>query len=434
MRLTHARRLQLLVLAGSLPGLLVAGLFLGGWSLPVWGRLALVAAALGCLLWGLHGLALRVQHPLQTLANLLAALREGDFSFRARQPQEGDALGEVYRELNTLSGLLQQQRLRALEATALLRAVMEAIDVGIFAFDEEGILRLVNRAGAALLGRVPEALVGATAAELGLGEGLEGASPRLVDLAFPGRAGRFELRRGPFRQGGRPHSLLVLSDLTHTLREEERKAWQRLVRVLGHEINNSLAPIQSLAESLVRILEAQREDWQADTRQGLGIIAGRAQGLGRFMEAYTRLARLPEPRCADVALGPLVRKVAALEPRMIVAVADGPELQLRVDPDQLEQALINLVKNAVEAAQITGGSVTLGWSATALAVELCVEDEGPGLPEDANLFVPFFTTKTGGSGIGLLLSRQIAEQHGGSLTLVNRKDREGACAILRLPR
>jgi len=429
-RLPHDRRLQLLALLGGLPALLVAGSFLLrtpgsiAWKLPVIAAIALP--------WWLAAGALQARaiKPLQTLLNLLGALREGDFSFRARHPRKGDALGEVYLELNTLSDLLQHQRVRTLEATALLRAVMAEIDVAIFAFDEDHMLRLVNRAGETLLGQVQERILGQSAAELKLQEALLGSEERLLDLPFPGRPGRYELRRSAFRQGGRPHQLLVLSDLTRPLREEERKAWHRLIRVLGHEINNSLAPIHSLSESLVRIIGMQEEGWLEDAKQGLGIIASRSQGLQRFMEAYTRLAKLPEPRKGDVAVGPLVHKVAALE--SAVSVIEGPELSLRADGDQLEQVLINLLRNAVEACAETGGGATILWREAPDCVEILLEDEGSGLPTGGNLFVPFFTTKPKGSGIGLVLSRQIAEAHGGSLILENRSPK-GARAILRMP-
>jgi PAS domain S-box-containing protein len=337
----------------------------------------------------------------------------------------------VYHELNVLSELLQQQRMKAMEATALLRAVMTEIDVAVFAFDGEGLLRLVNRSGAGLLGSPQERLLGRPAADLGLAEALEGEASQLADMAFPGRAGRFDLRRGTFRQGGRAHRLLVLSDLTRPLREEERKVWHRVIRVLGHEINNSLAPIQSLSESLIRILERQDEDWMDDARQGLGIIASRAQGLGRFMEGYTRLARLPEPRKAPLDLESLARRVAGLEQRREVRVLPGPAVTLQADGDQIAQALINLVRNAVDAGG-EGEPVELRWTVQGQAVEILVEDRGQGLPSGGNLFVPFFTTKSGGSGIGLVLSRQIAEAHGGSLVLANREE-GGARAILRLP-
>jgi len=430
LRLSHDRRLQALALLGGLPAVLVAGLFIFFTQGSLVWKLPLVAAVLLPLWFFAAALRRRAVQPLQTLSNLLGALREGDFSFRARHPKEGDALGEVYLELNTLSDLLQHQRIRTLEATALLRSVMAEIDVAIFAFDEAQTLRLVNRAGEALLGAPQERILGQSAADLKLQEALGGEEARLLDLAFPGRPGRYELRRTSFRQGGRPHQLLVLSDLTRPLREEERKAWQRLIRVLGHEINNSLAPIHSLSESLVRILELREEGWQEDARQGLGIIGSRAQGLRRFMDAYTRLARLPEPRKSEVAVGPLVRKVAALEPKAIAA--GGPELLIEADGDQLEQVLINLLRNAVEACAETGGAATLSWREEAGGVEFLVEDEGCGLPTGGNLFVPFFTTKPTGSGIGLVLSRQIAEAHGGSLRLENRSPR-GARAILRMP-
>ena len=431
--MTHDRRLQALALLGALPALALAWVLL--WHQP-WHPVLKVLLLLVCVLAvgaAARGVRLRVLRPLQTLSNLLGAIREGDYSFRARESSHGDALGAVYHELNTLSELLQQQRMKAMEATALLRAVMGEIDVAVFAFDGAGALRLVNRAGAALLGAAQERLLGRPAVELGLDAALEGEPARLADMAFPGRAGRFDLRRGTFRQGGRAHQLLVLSDLTRPLREEERKVWHRVIRVLGHEINNSLAPIQSLSESLIRILERQEEDWMDDARQGLGIIASRAQGLGRFMEGYTRLARLPEPRKTALDLEPLLRRVAGLEQRQQVQVVQGPAVTLQADGDQLAQALINLLRNAVDAAEGSAEPVVLSWAVQGPAVAILVEDRGQGLPTGGNLFVPFFTTKSGGSGIGLVLSRQIAEAHGGSLVLANREDGAGARAILRLP-
>jgi PAS domain S-box-containing protein len=431
--MTHDRRLQFRSFLGALPALVLAGLLLWRTPWPGTVKAALMLCAVWCAWFAARGIRARVLRPLQTLSNLLAAIREGDYSFRAKEPAHADALGSVYHELNTLSELLQQQRMKATEATALLRAVMTEIDVAVFAFDGDGALRLVNRAGAALLGSPQERLAGRPAQELGLAEALEGEPAQLADLAFPGRSGRFDVRRGTFRQGGRAHRLLVISDLTRPLREEERKVWHRVIRVLGHEINNSLAPIQSLSESLIRILERQGEDWMDDARQGLGIIASRAQGLGRFMEGYTRLARLPEPRKAAVDLEPLVRRTALLEQRAEVRVLPGPPVTLRADGDQIAQALINLVRNAVDAAENPPEPVTVRWALQGAAVEILVEDRGQGLPSGGNLFVPFFTTKSGGSGIGLVFSRQIAEAHGGSLILANREDGAGARAVLRLP-
>jgi len=379
-----------------------------------------------------------VVRPLQTLANLLGALREGDFSFRLRGSRGEDALGEVVVEVNQLAATLREQRLGALEATALLRKVMEEIDVAVFAFDGENRLRLVNRAGERLFAQPAERLLGRSALELGL-EGALREQTQVLELTFAGGAGRFETHRGTFRQGGLPHQLLVLTNLSRALREEERQAWQRLIRVLGHELNNSLAPIRSIAGSLESLLsrEALPDDWQGDARRGLGVIRARSESLSRFMEAYARLARLPAPQLQPVQIGTVVRRVAGLETRVPVSLQPGPELELKADPDQLEQLLINLVKNGADAVleSASGGGVRVGWHHVARTrlVELFVEDDGPGLPNTANLFVPFFTTKPQGSGIGLVLSRQIAEAHGGSLRLENRSEARGGRALLRLP-
>lgn len=373
--------------------------------------------------------------PLQTISNLLSALSEGDYSIRARGAKADDALGEVILEVNALGETLREQRLGALEATTLLTTVMALIDVAVFAFDGDERLRLVNRAGERLLQQHAERLSGMTAAELKLADYLHGESVRIVETEFPLGRGRWEIRRSLFRERGLPHQLLVVANLSRALREEERAAWQRLVRVLGHELNNSLAPIKSIAGSLESLLsrEPKPADWRADVQQGLAVIAKRSESLSRFMSAYARLARLPAPVFRAVEVAALIRRVAGLETRLNLSLRSGPELTIEADEDQLEQLLINLLRNAVDAALETGGGVSLSWRETASALEILIEDEGPGLSNTSNLFVPFFTTKPNGSGIGLVLSRQIAEAHGGTLTLENRQHAKGCAARLTLP-
>src|SRR5438094_1256972 len=313
---------------------------------------------------------------------------------------------------------------------------MSEIDVAVFTFDPRRHLRLVNRAGETLLGQSMDKLLGKTASELSLDTCLEVSEDEPLTLNFPGGSGRWGVRRSTFREKGLPHELLVLTDLSRTLREEERRAWQRLVRVLGHEMNNSLAPIKSLAASLESLLrrDPPPADWKDDARTGLSSIASRADSLSRFLQAYTRLTKLPPPQKQDVDLAELVQRVVDLEPRLNVKVMAGPKRKIHVDAAQLEQLLINLVRNAVDAALETHGNVAIGWRETGDSVEIFIEDEGPGIMNTANLFVPFFTTKPDGSGIGLALSRQIAEAHGGSLSLTNRQNHSGAVALLCLPR
>jgi PAS domain S-box-containing protein len=378
----------------------------------------------------------RVIRPLQTLSNLLAALGEADYSTRARGARPDDSLGLAYWEVNQLTDILRVRRLESVEAEALLGRVIAEIHSAIFAFDGLGAVRLVNRAGEALMGKSAADLTGRAAADLELARYLEGADERIEEVIFPGQAGRWEIRRRQFRQGGRPHQLLVINDLSAVLREEERLAWRRLVRVLSHEINNSLAPIKSIAESLRGVLEREggRRAGSSDDdfARGLAIIADRSESLRRFMASYARLARLPPPTIGPVVVNDLAHRVAALDRRRPVRVREGPDIVIRADADQMEQLLINLISNAVDATLETDGEVTVTWTVERSAVEIRVDDEGLGLPDPANLFVPFFTTKPGGSGIGLVLSRQIAEAHGGTLTVGNRTDRSGCTARLRL--
>ena len=432
--LGHEGRVVLLAVLAGLPGSAIAlwMLWSGDFSSKVqWTLTVLIAGAwLGCA----FAVRERVVFPLQTLSNLLGALREGDFSVRGRSPRPDDALGEVMREINTLGSTLREQRLGAMEATTLLRTVMREIAVAIFAFDEHQRLRLVNRAGERLLAAPAERLLGQTAGDLQLEMCLDGPAVTTLQTVFPGGVGRWGVRRTRIREHGLPLELVVISDMTQALSEQELHAWQRLVRVLGHELNNSLTPIKSIAGSLESIVARQPlpDDWRDDMRRGLSVIMSRSDSLSRFIGAYARLAKLPRPQLQLLSVADCVGRAVSFETRLPVTVVAGGNFTIHGDPDQLEQVLINLLRNAADASLTTNGSVSVGWQRDTM-LEIWVKDEGPGLSSTANLFVPFFTTKPGGSGIGLVLSRQIAEGHGGALSLENRNDGPGCIARLRLP-
>jgi len=340
-----------------------------------------------------------------------------------------------------------------------LRRVVEEIDAPLFTFDPDQVLRLVNSAGERLLQQPSVRLLGRTAEEIGLARCLTVENETVVPLPFQTLNARWMVRRSSFRQKGVPHSLIVLSDVSRALREEERSAWQRLIRVLGHELNNSLTPIKSIAGSLsTQIAGAVTDAGQRqDFKRGLEIIETRADNLNRFLQAYRQLAQMPPPALRRTALAPMIERVAGLETRLPVQVASGPAIELNVDPDQLEQMLINLVRNAVEAAlepgraaglpnnagqpnnnegvasQAEDPQVVIRWDASEKDLILTVEDNGPGLLNPSNAFIPFYTTKPAGSGIGLALSRQIVEAHGGSIELLNRREK-GCQAKVTLPR
>jgi nitrogen fixation/metabolism regulation signal transduction histidine kinase len=424
-------------------------LWLEPWSLATKGTLVFFEL----FAWWLFAMALQehATRPLQTLANVVAALREEDYSFRARNAVPEDALGELSLEVNALADMLSDQRIRAMEAIALLRRVVEEVETPLFTFSPSLVLQLVNSAGERLLQQPSVRLLGRTAAELGLEDCLtvdNGAT-----LALPGSAqARWLVRRSSFRQKGVPHILVVLSDVSRVLREEERNAWQRLVRVLGHELNNSLTPIKSIAGSLnarvsgMKLSPEERQDFS----RGLEIIETRTASLNRFLQAYRRLAQMPAPVLRKTALAPLVTRVANLETRLAVTIVGGPNVELTVDSDQLEQMLINLIRNAVEAAMdpawaapVPDGAppthhsepeVMLSWRTTDRETVITIEDNGPGLLSPDNLFTPFYTTKVSGTGVGLVLSRQIAEAHSGLVELSNHPSQRGCVATIVLPR
>jgi nitrogen fixation/metabolism regulation signal transduction histidine kinase len=418
----------------SLPTLLLAGVLLYQEKISSGAAILIACCLLLYLLLIAAALLETLVRPLQTLSNVVASLREGDYSFRARGAGSRDALGELASEVNALADLLQKQRVRSLEATALLGRILEVMHAPLYAFDRENVLQLVNVAGTVLLNRPYARCFGHSAAELGLDDLLR--SPDQTIHSFGEKATRWLLRKTTFRQDGVPHTLLLLADVSVPLQEEEQAAWKRLIRVLGHELSNSLAPIKSIAGSLLARVDSMEGDADTirDFRRGLGVVESRADALHRFVQSYRLLAQLPPPHLKLVPLQPLLERVVLLEQRLAVELDSGPAVTLHADPDQLEQMLINLLANAVDATLANNSqSVSVGWRVADSMAWVTIEDAGMGIANTENLFVPFYTTKPKGSGVGLALAQQIARAHGGEIRLINRDEGDGARATVRLP-
>jgi two-component system, NtrC family, nitrogen regulation sensor histidine kinase NtrY len=405
----------------------------------------LEGAAFTLISWiGLSFLARdRVIYSLRVLANVISSIKEEDFSFRATKAVavEGDAFGELAIEINALAQALEEQRLGALEGASLLRKVMTNAGAAIFAFTPDARVYLVNKAALELLGCHEEQVLGRTASELGIEDLLAGQLSETITRAFGLVEKRWLLRRTWFRQHGIQHRLVLLSEASEALRAEERSAWQRLIRVLSHEINNSLAPIKSITHTLSRmpIISVLPADAKEQMSYGLEVIGSRADSLNRFLQSYAQLAKLPQPNKQVFELGELVHHVSNMESRVAVTVQGGSNVRVNLDRAQMEQAFINLIKNAADAVLAANqpepwpDSIVISWGVSASNLEIFIRDRGVGIQTTENLFVPFYTTKQTGTGIGLILCRQILENHGGQLAIRNRTDGIGCEVILRIP-
>ena len=453
-RLRFEVRLAALILALALPALILASVALYLWhaSVLIWGCVLVVLILL--LAWLGSAVFQHIVRPLQTLSNVVAALRENEYSFRAREIGQGDALGDLAAQLNELAGDLRVRRHRESETFALLERVVESMELPVFAFNAAADLQLTNPAARKMLQLPANSMLHRSASSLGLTEILHCADNSVVTLTMHGREGRWMVRRSKFYQDGMPHTLLLLSDVSGVLREQERQAWQRLIRVLAHEVNNSLTPIKSIAGSLrSRMMRnyappaSDARSWvegvkpevnPVDMEHGLAIIEERAESLNRFLQAYSQLAKLPPPVKSVSAAAPLLERVCHLETRAKVALEVAEDVEIYADAAQLEQALINLVRNAVDAAMQahddkTAVRVVVVCGRQSDSIVILVEDNGTGLANPANLFVPLYTTKPGGMGVGLILALQIIEAHGGTLTVANRNDGPGCRAEIHLP-
>jgi two-component system, NtrC family, nitrogen regulation sensor histidine kinase NtrY len=395
-----------------------------------------VAIAVVCAAWivivsgAVRGELLR---HVRTLSNLVESIRTQDFSMKGAGARESGELAELYQQVNSLTDDLKSSRQAEQELLSVLDKVVSQINVAIVVCDSHDRIRLVNQLAGALLKSSSEELLGASIADTALAPFLGTTEPRLIDHRFPGAEGRWQITQQHYRHQGQVSRILFIADLRQVLAEEEIAAWQRLIRVIGHEVNNSLTPISSLCQTLTSMLaRPDSAEHAADLREGLGVIAERAKGLQGFISVYARLARLPEPNKVLFPAGDLARKLQVIFAGEPLEIAPFPAVSVFGDPVHLEQALINLIKNALEASP-AAAPVHLSCHADEGRCEFHIVDSGSGLGNPANLFVPFYTTKSGGGGIGLVLCRQIAARHAGRVSLENRLDAPGAIAKLILP-
>ncbi|MCG8526371.1 MAG: ATP-binding protein [Opitutales bacterium] len=427
-------RYSFLMLLPSLISILIL-LWAGDFSLKIW-LTALVFSL--CTAYIFYSWLIRsVFRPIQSATNLISAIREDDYSMKSRPSSTKDALGELYYEIHLLSEGLHREFLKASESEILLKGIMKDVDVAVFAFDGQGSITLINHEGCNLLNTTEEECLGKLASHFKLDELIQQKDQQTVAHTFPARSGRWTIRKSEFREDGIPHTLLLLQDVSKSLREEERLAWKRLIRVMGHELNNSLAPIKSVSGTLNRLVSIHDIDpeLKEDLEDGLEVIKKRTEALSRFVQDYSKIAKLPPPQKTTFNLKKTAERIIELQDFQgsLIELKNCVDLDVYADEAQIEQLLINLTKNAIEANSATGGKTKIAFNIKDSEVVIQITDEGLGLASSDNLFIPFYSTKPGGSGIGLTLSQQIAENHEGSLDLRNREDQSGCIATVRLP-
>lgn len=419
----------LVTLVAAAAGLLVAS---GAPPLAVVAGVAGVGLLLGPWLLG---------RALAPARQTLAALRDGvrgfhdhDFSLHIASTRQ-DELGEVVALYNALADSLFEQKSALLQKEILFDTILQATPIALLLANPRGRIVFANQAarqllagGRSLEGRSWEALLAACpeplAVALGSGKDL------LLPLEHEGEEETFHVARRGFEVNGQRHELHLLQRLTPELRRQEVAAWKRAIRTITHELNNSLAPVTSLSRSVRHLV--RRPGSEERLNAALDVIEERSAHLMSFVEGYARFARLPEPVKTEVAWEPFLREVAEL---YSFRTAEPLPTQLgRFDREQIQQALINLLKNAVEAGGPPEEIVVAVERAGSGGIRLSVSDRGAGLSDDVlrKALLPFYTSKPGGTGLGLPLAREIAEAHGGQLRL-ERRQGGGTTVSLWLP-
>jgi two-component system nitrogen regulation sensor histidine kinase NtrY len=424
------RMVALVVLASAAAAALAVAL--AQW-MPVW--MAALCSALAC--GTLAGLVVwRTFVPLRALIRALtgtvAGYRDGDFSFSISWDRYGD-LVELVNAHNELGQALREQRLSLVQRELLLDTMVQNTPVAMLLLDASRRVVLGNLAarrmlgdGRRLEGRALEELLGE--APPAVGEAFARGADGMFTVGDEDHEDIYHLARRMFRLNGRPHELILLRQMTAELRRQEVQTWKKVIRVISHELNNSLAPIASLAHSGAELL---RRGQLEKLPVALATIEERTRHLEGFLRDYARFAKLPAPRDEPVHLAGFIEKLRTQVPFGIEGVV--PDEVLRFDPAQVEQAMLNLLKNAHESGSPPDG-VSVAVRRIADGWRIDVLDRGTGMNEAvlANALLPFYSTKRSGTGLGLALAREIAEAHGGRIALLNRKD-GGLCVSMVLP-
>jgi len=376
-------------------------------------------------------------YQFRSICNLLDAMIQGDYSLRARTSEGDTALNELVDSVNSLAQRLTKQRTESVESQFLLQTVIKHIDVATIALNDNNEFAFINPAAENLLGLAVNNKEITSSDQLEQLKHLERGCSKVMNLTFNKQQGKFNVHMEEFREEGKQHKLLFLTDVSRLLRVEERNAWQSLVRVISHEINNSLAPIASISETLKRMMSKQQniEMHKENLVDGLSIIAQRANNLTNFVNSYKQIAQLPEPKKSKTNIRELINKVIPLYQNNNIHIIPSDDVSLLIDPVQIEHVLINLIKNAIESVNTTknDGNIEISWKLEQRKFQLFISDQGAGISNESNLFVPFYTTKKQGSGIGLVLCRQILEVHNGQLSLKNKTNETGCLATIDLP-
>jgi PAS domain S-box-containing protein len=394
----------------------------------------------------------KMSSQLRSLANLLTGLSEGDYSMRGVKHQKDGALAELIEQINNLTNTMAEHRFIAHESQLLVTKVIQHIDVAIIAIDQNKHIALLNPAAEKLLATTQKEALGKPLAGYNATELLSIKEQQLIELSFAPQQGNYQVIHDHYREQGQQHDLYFITNVHGLLREHERQAWQNLIRVLSHEINNSLSPIASIASTLK--IQATKQNLDSMYADNLSIISKRASSLKNFIGSYRQISFLPEPQKVSTNLAHIMNQLQPLFPHRKLEFNHSFNRELFIDIVQIEQVMINLIKNADEAMKIveinnyqkpsssfTGDSINKNNSSV-ITIDIYVKqhnvvikitDQGTGIRNSENLFTPFYSTKKQGSGIGLLFSRQIIEAHGGSISMLNRDNVQGCVVKVNLP-
>jgi two-component system, NtrC family, nitrogen regulation sensor histidine kinase NtrY len=385
-----------------------------------------------------------VSNTNRKLTRFLESIKYSDFiSGFAADHKLGNSFKDLNIAFNDVMEAFRKARSEKEESWQYLNTVVQQVRTGILSFDAEGAIQLINTNAKRYIG---------TTTIKNIAE-LSSSNPKLYNVIISVAAGKSELYKAgnelqltvqctELRIRGADVKLITLQNIQGELQRQEAEAWQNLTRVLRHEIMNSITPISSLTSTLREILQHDlvkrdshfelNEETTTDIKDGLMTIENRSKGLIKFIDAYREYTSLPKPTIKTVMLKDLIEKVATLMKEELKRTniaftysCSSDYLTIQADEEMIEQVLINLLKNAKEALQETSGaSLALQAHYHDNSVKIEVTDNGPGIIKEAieNIFVPFYTTKRSGSGIGLSLSRQIMQLHNGSITVVSEPE------------